>query len=191
MPSRELWWVYLVRCVDQRYYVGMTRDLVQRVKHHRLGQAALFTRQHPFECLVGAVPIGDRRQAGRFERKCKRWSPERKEAFFSRYAQLEDTPPPSEGNRSEDMTRLWDALAIDAMANEQKTKAEAGVWEALKAQVPDLCVAILYLIQDETQAARWVCHPNADYEGSPAYLVAKGQTDVVMAMLLRSLHGIG
>ena len=191
MPRSDLWWVYLLRCQGARYYIGMSQDLEARVDQHRLGHGALFSRQHPFECLVGAVPVGTRRQAGCFERKCKRWSPERKREFFSLYPFQDEIPLPSDCNRSEVMTKLWNALAMDVMAIEQKQKAEAAVWEALQAQAPDLCVAISYLITDESQAARWVCHPNPDYESSPAYLVARGQSDVVMAMVLRSLHGIG
>lgn len=170
----DLWFLYLLRCQNGNYYVGISQDVQTRVEQHCRGHGALYTKIHGVERLVGCVEMGSRVEAARMEKRIKCWSPERKKSLLYSLRPARRHPPSFRTQEEEIMTKLWNALAIHVLATEQKTKAEAEVWEALKAQAPDLCVAISYLIQDETQAARWVCHPNADYEGSPAHLVARG-----------------
>ena len=185
MPSTDLWWVYLIRCVDGRFYVGMSGNLTQRIEHHRHGQAALFTRQHTFQCVVGAVPIGDRRQAGRFERKVKCWPAERKKNFFRLFPLIQRIV------RSEDVDTLWKALAIQASAMQDPAHAEIRVWQAVKLHSPELCQVIMSLGWNDIQAARWICHHADEIEGTPAHLVAKNKTEEVLALVLRSVHGVG
>lgn len=40
----QVWWVYMLRCVDGTLYTGATNDLEKRVKTHSLGKGARYTR---------------------------------------------------------------------------------------------------------------------------------------------------
>lgn len=42
--SSELWWVYILECVDGTYYTGITTNLEKRLKKHNLGKASKYTR---------------------------------------------------------------------------------------------------------------------------------------------------
>jgi len=38
------WFVYIVRCCDDRLYTGITNDLKQRIDAHNRGEGAKFTK---------------------------------------------------------------------------------------------------------------------------------------------------
>jgi putative endonuclease len=193
MRNHELWWVYLLRCVGERYYVGMSQNVAARVKQHRLGQAALFTRGHAVERVVGAVPIGSRCQAARFERKAKRWSTERKISFFAEYA---NTWHPdrfsliTSTERAPHMPRLGDVLLLHTTTTQQLAEAELAVWTAIKQLSPELSDAIRQTGLDERAAAAWICYPIEELGNSPAQLIARDQLPIVLSLVLRALNGI-
>jgi putative endonuclease len=66
------WFVYLLECSTERIYVGITPDLVERMKAHRRGRGALFTRINPPERLLAAKPFDGRREAQQLEAQVKR-----------------------------------------------------------------------------------------------------------------------
>ena len=39
-----VWTVYILRCGDGTYYTGITNDLPRRIRAHRLGRGAKYTR---------------------------------------------------------------------------------------------------------------------------------------------------
>ncbi len=42
--AEAVWWVYVLRCGDGSLYCGITSDLKRRVKQHREGTGARYTR---------------------------------------------------------------------------------------------------------------------------------------------------
>jgi putative endonuclease len=46
------WYVYMLRCGDGSLYTGMTNDLEKRVRAHREGRGARYTRSRPPVTLV-------------------------------------------------------------------------------------------------------------------------------------------
>ena len=76
-------YVYIVRCIDGRYYVGSTRsNLEQRIAQHNAGTFGGFTSsrrpvqlvyQQEFDNIVDAIAM---------ERRLKGWSRAKKEALM-------------------------------------------------------------------------------------------------------------
>ncbi len=75
--------VYILRCADGSYYVGIAReDLERRVHEHQTGAYAGYTsRRRPVE-LVWAVEFPRFDEAIAFERQVKGWSRAKKEALI-------------------------------------------------------------------------------------------------------------
>ena len=75
--------LYILRCRDGSFYVGITVDLEKRVSEHQEGHGPWHTWRHrPLE-LVWSRPFPTRREAARWERRLKGWSRARKEALVS------------------------------------------------------------------------------------------------------------
>ena len=43
-PDLQVWFVYILQCVDGTLYTGITNDLQRRVEQHNRGTAARYTR---------------------------------------------------------------------------------------------------------------------------------------------------
>jgi len=79
MPSS--WSVYMVRCVDNSLYTGITTDIKRRLREHNneLTSGARYTRaRRPVE-LVYHEPVKNRRVASQREVELKSWSKQAKE----------------------------------------------------------------------------------------------------------------
>jgi predicted GIY-YIG superfamily endonuclease len=75
-------WIYMLRCADQSYYVGHTDNLEVRVAAHQLGNTAGYTQQRRPVTLVYSEYFGTRAEALEQERRIKRWSRAKKEALI-------------------------------------------------------------------------------------------------------------
>jgi putative endonuclease len=74
-----VWFVYMLRCRDGSYYVGIATDVRQRVKQHNKGQGCVYTkRRRPVE-LVYAEKQEDYASARGREAQLKGWRREKKE----------------------------------------------------------------------------------------------------------------
>lgn len=77
------WWVYLLRCADGTFYVGIARDLRARLREHngeRPG-GARYTRGRRPVALHAAHPCADRKEASQLEWRVKRLPRARKAAI--------------------------------------------------------------------------------------------------------------
>jgi putative endonuclease len=75
------WSVYILRCGDGTLYTGVTTDLPRRLKAHRAGRGARYTRgRGPFRVLL-VQDVGARGDALRRELALKRMSRTSKLAF--------------------------------------------------------------------------------------------------------------
>ena len=75
--------VYILRCNDGSYYVGVTNDLEARLALHNSGQGPKFTAlRRPVE-LVYAEPCDTLAAARRREIQVKKWTRVKKEALIA------------------------------------------------------------------------------------------------------------
>ncbi len=84
--ARAPWWVYVVVCADDTFYVGMTTDVARRVRQHNAGRGARYTRTHGPVSLAASVPCSDRVEAMRLEARLKRLSRPAKARFAAEHA---------------------------------------------------------------------------------------------------------
>ncbi len=79
------YYVYLLECKDGSYYVGVTNDLERRMLEHKTGfdpTCYTFSRR-PVE-LKNYLTFQYISEAIYFEKKIKKWSRAKKEAFFKK-----------------------------------------------------------------------------------------------------------
>lgn len=76
-------WVYMLRCADGSYYVGMTNNLERRLSEHQRGiDLGSYTfKRRPIK-LVYSAYFTDVFEAIAWERQLKRWSRKKKEALI-------------------------------------------------------------------------------------------------------------
>lgn len=80
----KYWWLYIVECHGGGLYIGIARDLDARLRKHRSGQGAFYTRQHPPVRLLAKQRFSSYREARRAERAAKRLAPGRKRMLVDR-----------------------------------------------------------------------------------------------------------
>ena len=74
-------WVYLLRCADQSYYVGHTDELEERIAQHQQGEIEGYTTTRRPVQLMHAESFTTREAALAAERQLKGWSWKKKEAW--------------------------------------------------------------------------------------------------------------
>jgi predicted GIY-YIG superfamily endonuclease len=77
-----MWHVYILKCGNGSYYVGHTRDLLQRVDRHSKKQGARHTAQNSVVDLLYHEKYTTEADAVRRELQIKRWSRAKKEALM-------------------------------------------------------------------------------------------------------------
>ncbi len=82
-PHMGSHFVYMLRCADDSYYVGVTNDLEKRIGEHKIGwdPKAYTHRRRPVQ-LVYAVEFSEITDAIDFEKQVKGWSRKKKEALI-------------------------------------------------------------------------------------------------------------
>jgi predicted GIY-YIG superfamily endonuclease len=82
-PSRDLMcFVYILRCADESFYVGITQDLDARLKAHN-GRGATYTfKRRPVSLVYSERYESDTQGVAR-ERQLKRWSHSKKQTLIS------------------------------------------------------------------------------------------------------------
>jgi putative endonuclease len=74
-------YVYILKCCDGSYYVGVTVNLERRLKKHLAAGDTYVGKRQPFE-LVYRKEFDRPRKAIAFEKRLKGWSREKKEALI-------------------------------------------------------------------------------------------------------------
>jgi len=75
-------YVYMLRCADDSYYVGSTRDLDRRVGEHSIGMGAAYTRTRlPVE-LVWSAHYDNVGDAFFWEKRIQGWARAKREALI-------------------------------------------------------------------------------------------------------------
>ena len=76
-------WVYMLQCADQSYYVGHTNDFEERITQHQAGTVDGYTAtRRPVE-VVFTEEFSTREEALAVELQLKGWSRKKKQALVS------------------------------------------------------------------------------------------------------------
>ena len=71
-PTASRWRMYVLRCVDDSLYTGITTDLERRLEEHQSGAGARYTRARLPVAVVGSWAYPDRSGASRAEAAFKK-----------------------------------------------------------------------------------------------------------------------
>jgi putative endonuclease len=77
------WHIYLLRCADGTLYTGITVDPQRREKCHNAGRGSRYTRIRLPVRLIASLALSSHAEAARLERRIKKYTPQRKLAFFT------------------------------------------------------------------------------------------------------------
>jgi len=78
------YYVYILKCSDEKYYTGITNNLERRLEEHQQGiNKNCFTyNRRPVE-LIYKINFSNPEEAIKWEKKIKDWSRKKKEALIS------------------------------------------------------------------------------------------------------------
>ncbi len=79
------YWLYILRCGDDTLYTGITNRLEYRLRQHRAGLGAKYTRGRGPLSLVYALEVGDRSEASKEEARVKKLTREEKLLLIEGY----------------------------------------------------------------------------------------------------------
>ncbi len=82
MRSEKSYYIYILRCADSSYYIGVTSHLEARLWGHEQGLVPGYTEQRRPVQLVYAEATNDVGGAIDREKQLKRWSRRKKEALI-------------------------------------------------------------------------------------------------------------
>jgi putative endonuclease len=77
------WYVYILLCDQQTYYVGITSDIDKRLSEHKSGQS-LFTKKFADIKLVYKEEFDSKENSSKREVQLKGWSHAKKRALIER-----------------------------------------------------------------------------------------------------------
>lgn len=80
-PRHGAWTLYLIECVDDSIYTGITVDVAARYAQHAKGKGARYTRAHPPLRLLATVDYPDHSSALKAEYRIKQLSAAQKRAY--------------------------------------------------------------------------------------------------------------
>jgi len=83
---KTIWWVYIIRTVDDRLYSGVSTDVARRFREHQTGglRAAKYLKTHRPSDLAFSMPVGSRSLAQKVEYHLKRLPRCRKDGIIRR-----------------------------------------------------------------------------------------------------------
>lgn len=79
----KFYYVYMIRCSDSSYYVGITNDVERRMNEHSLGlNPTSFTHKRRPVHLVYSAEFQNVDEAIAWEKRIKRWNRQKKKALI-------------------------------------------------------------------------------------------------------------
>jgi putative endonuclease len=83
MNEGKIWHLYLLQCLDNSYYIGITNDLDKRMKAHKSGKGSKYVRAKGFDCLISSKVYNTKSEALKAEYRLKQLSRGEKREFFN------------------------------------------------------------------------------------------------------------
>jgi predicted GIY-YIG superfamily endonuclease len=78
-----MWHVYIIKCSNNSFYVGLTNNLEHRLMEHQTGTGAQYTSARLPATLEYSESFMCRKDAERREKQLKSWSRAKKEALIN------------------------------------------------------------------------------------------------------------
>lgn len=78
-----MWWIYILKCSDESYYVGLTDDVDRRLAEHRQKIGAKHTKVRGVRSVVYKEFFESIECASAREKQLKKWSRAKKEALIA------------------------------------------------------------------------------------------------------------
>ena len=113
----------------------------------------------------------------------------RMRAFKARAGGLTLLTPPRSEALPLDNSELIHALKAHDQAKRNVRSEALAVWEALSRASPELAAEIIQMFSTVEAAAAWATSDLDDFDGSPAYQVADGKSEEVLARVRKAAHG--
>jgi predicted GIY-YIG superfamily endonuclease len=82
MDTNNAWYVYMLRCADGSYYVGVAQDVDCRVAVHNADHGSAHTARRLTTELIYSEFCGPKSAARSRENEIKGWGREKKEALI-------------------------------------------------------------------------------------------------------------
>ncbi|MBF0216134.1 MAG: GIY-YIG nuclease family protein [Candidatus Omnitrophica bacterium] len=79
-----MWHVYILECKDKTLYVGVTKNLTERLARHNKGKASKYTRGRTPVKMIHSEQHPDKTSALKREHELKRWTREKKLALIGK-----------------------------------------------------------------------------------------------------------
>ena len=79
------WHVYILRCIDDSLYVGISTNVDERIKKHNAGTGAAYTRSHRPVVLVWTEVAESESMARKREAQMKSWTRAKKLNFIQSF----------------------------------------------------------------------------------------------------------
>jgi putative endonuclease len=89
MRAKDIFTLYILRCADDSYYTGITRELSRRLAQHHKGEVVYTSTRLPVQ-LVYQERFSREEDAVKRERQIKSWTRRKKEALIRQ--QLQELP---------------------------------------------------------------------------------------------------
>jgi len=75
-------YIYILKCGDDSFYIGYTENLVTRLKYHYKGEGAIYTQKRQPVGLVFCLEFPTRDDALAAEKQIKKWKRSKKIALI-------------------------------------------------------------------------------------------------------------
>ena len=78
-----MFYVYILACADDSFYIGLARDIPSRLRAHNSGRGATYTFKRRPVRLVYSECFSSETEAVQREKQLKRWTRAKKEALLA------------------------------------------------------------------------------------------------------------
>ncbi|MBF0216136.1 MAG: GIY-YIG nuclease family protein [Candidatus Omnitrophica bacterium] len=79
-----MWYTYILECRDKTLYVGVTKNLTERLNRHNKGKASKYTRGRTPVKMIHTEEHPDKTSALKREHELKRWTRAKKLALIQK-----------------------------------------------------------------------------------------------------------
>ena len=83
MRSRWKWYIYIIECLNGRYYTGCTWNIAKRIEQHISRLGSKYTSKYGFKKLVYYEAFDNLEDARNREKQIKNWSQAKKRKLIS------------------------------------------------------------------------------------------------------------
>ena len=82
------WYVYILECMDDSLYTGITNNLDKRMQAHKTGSGSKYVKRKGFKQILHAIQVKDKSEAAKLEYKIKQLQRNDKITFFMQHPNL-------------------------------------------------------------------------------------------------------